>query len=284
MKPETVLKLVERIDDLPTIPAIALEVNRLLSDQEVSTSEICQLIRQDQAMVPRILKLVNSSFFGLRSKVINIERAAVLLGNRTLQNAIMSIAVIDSISFEPEVKAFNLADFWTHAIEVATISKHLACETRLVQPEDAFTAGLLHDLGKIILVQYFPDFFEKIRIEIIESEKSFYFAEKSIIGVTHCQMGKILGEKWQLPSRLTEVIRYHHEVDFLTESKPLLLVVHIADMISNRCSLTTGCNIDPNEVPLAAVTLLSREIETVNEWYIDLAEQVRSGCNFFNKE
>jgi len=284
MKPETVLKLVERIDDLPTIPAIALEVNRLLADQEASTAEICRLIKQDQAMVPRILKLVNSSFFGLRSRVINIERAAVLLGSRTLQNAIMSIAVIDSISFESESKDFKLADFWIHAIEVATLSKYLAQKTRLAQPEDAFTAGLLHDLGKIILVQYFPEFFEKVLIEVTENEKSFYNAEKITIGVTHCQMGDILGKKWQLPERLLEVIRYHHEVDLSKGPRSLLNIVHVADLISNRCSLSAGCNIEPNEVQPEASALLSNEIATVNDWYVELAEQIRDGCNFFTKE
>lgn len=278
MKPETVIKLVERIDDLPTIPAIALEVNQMLADEEADTKAICKLIRQDQAMVPRILKLVNSSFFGLRSKVINIERAAVLLGSRTLQNAIMSIAI------DPEPSTFKLSDFWKHAIEVATISKHLVMQTRAVEPEEAFTAGLLHDIGKVVLVQYFPELFEAVLASMATDALSFYEAETAALGVTHSEIGAILGAKWLLPEQLIDVIIHHHKIDNTLSPADITLVVHTADWIARRFNPSGWNPVDNGNLYSMARVQYSGEIATVDDWYPEISEQIREGCTFFKEE
>ena len=284
MDSKSILKKLDRIDDLPTLPVIAMEVNTMLQDYNTSVQDLSKVIENDQALVPRILKLVNSSFYGFKSKIANIDRAIILLGFNTIRNAIISVAVIDALSMKKiNVEGFDIKEFWTHSIAVAVISRYLSGITRSCAAEDAFTAGLLHDIGKIVIAQYFSDIFKKILESIKINSISFYEAEKKEIPINHARLGTYLAKKWKLPESLADTTRYHHAVKKNVTNPNLLMVVHTADIIVNGCLDNTEPELDRSSIFPEAADAMSPHLDTLSEWLPEVKEEINSACEFFLK-
>ncbi len=281
MDRKTILKKLDRIEDLPTLPVIAMEVNKMLRDYNTSIKELSALIKNDQAMTPRILKLVNSSFYGFKSKIANIDRAIILLGFNTISNAIVSVAIIDALSIKGSSDDFDIKNFWEHSVAVAVISRHLAEKSRLSLPEEAFTGGLLHDIGKIILSQYFPDLFKKVIVAINGNSVTFYEAEKKQNPVTHAQIGGIMADKWKLPDGLADTIKYHHAVKASANDINLLRIVHVADFISNYFIHSPDAKIDSALINPEAALAMKPQLKTLEDWLPGVREEIASACQFF---
>ena len=283
MDSKTILKKLDRIDDLPTLPLIALEVNKMLQDYDTSISKLAQTIEKDQAMVPRILKLVNSAFFGFRSKIGSISHAVILLGFNTVRNAVVSISIIDTFSKNKEaLEGFDIAEFWKHSLAVAVISRYLAEKTRLQPPEDSFTGGLLHDIGKIILFQYFQDLFKKVWISAKENKLSFYDAEKKEIPITHARIGGYLAKRWQLPESISDVIQYHHAFSKNANNLNLVMTVHVADIIANSFMPGQKNKLDFSLIYPDAISLMKLQLDTVSNWFPEISKEIESACQFFD--
>ncbi|WDN87406.1 hypothetical protein BuS5_00374 [Desulfosarcina sp. BuS5] len=281
MDRKTILKKLDRIEDLPTLPVIAMEVNKMLRDYNTSIKELSALIKNDQAMTPRILKLVNSSFYGFKSKIANIDRAIILLGFNTISNAIVSVAIIDALSIKGSSDDFDIKNFWEHSVAVAITSRHLAEKSRLCLPEEAFTGGLLHDIGKIILSHYFPSLFKKVILSADENNITFYEAEKKEIPVTHAQIGAIMAHKWKLPDGLADTIKYHHAVKAGANDINLLMIVHVADFISNYFIHSQDAKIDSALINPEAALALKPQLKTLEDWLPGVREGIASACQFF---
>jgi len=285
MDSKAILKKLDRIDELPTLPSIAMEVNKMLRDYDISISKLAQTIEKDQAMVPRILKLVNSAFFGFRSKISSVSHAVVLLGFNTVRNAVVSISIIDAFSGNKDaLEGFDITEFWNHSMAVAVISRHLAEKTRLQSPDDSFTGGLLHDIGKIVIFQHFQDLFRKVWISAMENDLSFYDAEKKEIPITHAEIGSYLAKKWQLPESLVDVIRYHHALSKNAHDFNLLMIVHAADIIANSFMPDPEGELDFSLIHPDAAKAMKPQLETVPDWLPELSTQIESASQFFSSD
>ena len=168
----------DKIENLPTLPSIAIEVNQLLQDYDTSIKKLSIVIENDQAISSKILKLVNSAFFGLGSKVGNIPHAITLLGFNTVRNAVISVSVIKVLSDISDMADFKIGDLWTHSISVAVASKRLAETTRLHNPDDCFIGGLLHDIGKVVMINNLEALFKEVWKIKKDEDISFFEAEK----------------------------------------------------------------------------------------------------------
>ena len=284
MDSQAIFKKLDRIDDLPTLPTIAMEVNEMLQDYDTSIKELSETIKKDQAMVQRILKLVNSAFFGFQSKISDISRAVVVLGFNSVRNVIISVSIIDAFSGKEVFEGFDIKDFWTHSVAVAVTSKYLAGKTRLLAPEDAFTGGVLHDIGKIVLTQYLQDLFKKVLTSARENSLSFYEAENKEIPVNHAQIGWYLAKKWKLPQGLTDTIRYHHVVSKSANDLNMVMIVHTSDIIVNSMLSDVEKELDLSTINPEAVEAMKPQLETVSEWFPEVSEEIKSACNFFLEE
>ncbi len=280
MEGRNILKRIDRIQSLPTLPDIALQVNTMLQDLNTSIQELREAIEKDQAIVPKLLKLVNSSFFGLRARISNLNHAIVLLGFNPIRNAIVSLSVIEAFAGQSRLEHFDIKQFWTHSVAAAVISKHLAHDIGYASPEDAFTAGLVHDIGKIILCQYLRDLFEKVWKSAMTNHINFYQAEKKEIPINHARLGAYLATKWNLPTVLTETIQHHHNVRALAQDKDLLFIVHTADYIVN--SLIVGPPNDPElmDIHPDAAAFMAPVLKTMEEWYPEQKVEIESACQF----
>jgi len=284
MEAKAILKKLDRIENLPTLPAIAMEINKMLLDYDTSINMLSDRLAKDQAMVSKILKLVNSAFFGLRSRISNIHHAIVILGFNTIRNAVVSISIIDTFCIKGELDGFDLKDFWKHSVAVAVTSKYLAEKTRICPADDCFVSGLLHDMGKVVLLQHFKDLFQKVWLAAKGSNQSFYEAEKSQIPIDHARIGGHLAKKWQLPNGLVDAIRYHHAVRPSVNDFNLLMVVHMADIIANTYNADPKANLKISGIHPDAAKVMGSQLDTVSDWYPEVALEIDTACKFFLEE
>jgi len=207
-----VLARIDRITNLPTIPHVLLEINRMLQDNVVSNKKMQEVIEKDQVVTAKLLKLVNSSFYGFRSKIVDISQAILILGFNTARNAIATVAVIDIFRAKEKYDDFDIRDLWKHSLAVAITSRRLAERARMAPPDDCFVAGLLHDIGKLIMEEHLPDLFGRVLALQREEGLSFIEAEKKISPANHAVIGGHLIRKWRFPARLIDAIKHHHQV------------------------------------------------------------------------
>ncbi|TET72668.1 MAG: HDOD domain-containing protein [Candidatus Aminicenantes bacterium] len=267
--------------DIPTLPTIVFELNELLQDPNTPITDISDIIEKDQAMSLRVLKLVNSAFYGIHKEVNDIGNAIVLLGFNTVRNAIVSLGVINSFSGIKALEGFDIRDFWKHSLAVAIVSKGLAEKTKIASPDSCFVGGLLHDIGKVILAQYFQDLFEKVWNAAKRENISFYEAEKKEISIDHAIIGAHLATNWELPENFIDVIRWHHDVRNDTESKKMILIIYLSDIIVNSYNADPDGNIDLSAMHPAAFKFLKKQLGDVDSWFAEIENDIQSSYQFF---
>lgn len=266
----------DKIRDLPTLSEVAVELNSLLNCPETTIDQVSDTIKKDQAIVGKMLQLVNSSFFGLKEKVTTVPRAVVFLGFNTVKNVLISVSIIDSIK-DFRGNGIDLKAFWQHAVSCAVVSKHLSSHSRIGQPEEAFTAGIVHDIGKLVLARFFPKEFLEI-LKRSANGHSFYQAESEVIPVRHDEIGAYLAERWQLPKIICDAIRYSHEIRPAGQH-PVASLVMCADRI-----VGFGAFADVENWPVDKLTLniqgeLLQEVKNVKQWLPETVSEIEAACS-----
>ncbi len=258
MKNPYLESLLSRINDIPTLPASVLRVMQMIEDPFCSSSDLAKVIQADPAMAAKVLKLANSSYYGFRQKIANIPQAVTLLGFATLKNTLLAAAVFDL--FRVAGTGFDLPALWTHSVTTATAAKLLAKRTKYPQSETAFTAALMHDVGKIILARFIPQGLAEI-VAVIEKEHlAMYDAEKKILGLSHPALGAWVLGRWGLPAPVVEAVEFHHHPTRAQNGFDLAGIVYLANILAHRSGI--GCGGDG----------LPREMDPVVLEYYDLNE------------
>jgi putative nucleotidyltransferase with HDIG domain len=277
-------KKIDSITNLPTLPAIAMQVNRLLQDYDSPLESLASLLEKDQSLVIRILRLVNSSFFGFKSRVNSVRHAVSLLGYNTVRNAVVTVAVMDTLSLKENLKGFEITEFWEHATHVAVTTRFLAVQTRLAAIEDAFTAGLLHDIGKVVLANYFPDELGLILETQNTAGLSFLQAEQKVDSCPHALIGGHLAGRWMLPEPLVDAIRHHHDNADRSGNSHLSVLVHIADSFTHILNGQANGYSLLEEVPADMKEAITKTLKQAQEWYPQLKKEMTEACGFLKKE
>ncbi|MEN6373223.1 MAG: HDOD domain-containing protein [Smithella sp.] len=282
MDNKTAWETLEKIKDLPTLPAIYFKVNKLLQDNVASIENVAHVIELDQAMSSSILRLLNSAFYGLRKKSISISisifNAVMVLGFNAIKNAIVSVAILDTLSIKDRYLNFNIADFWRHSVSVAVLSEQLAEKSHLVKPDDAFTAGLLHDIGKIIMLKYFKEDFGTVWDTMQKTKCSFAEAEMEVASIDHVLIGAYLARKWELPEQIIQAIAGHHFHITTSESSGLVECIMLADALSNN-----QYKINPNDYVLEdnIEKVIKPLIINSDNWLPQAISEIDMACEFF---
>lgn len=201
--------ILEKLNDIPTLPVVATRVTELINDPNSSSADIADVLKKDQVLTAKVLKLINSPYYGIPGEVTDVKRALAYLGFNTLAQLVLSISVISAFK-ENNTTKFSLQGFWKHALGTAVGSEVIAKKTGYPKPEECFTCGLLHDIGKIVLLKIAPEEFLKV-VSLAEREKiSFAEAERKLEVPTHGYLGEYIADKWRLPMVIRMGIRYHH--------------------------------------------------------------------------
>ncbi|NLM37637.1 MAG: HDOD domain-containing protein [Firmicutes bacterium] len=205
------LDMIERrIRELPTLPLVAQRVVGLLDNPNSSAADLEQVIKHDQALTARVLRLVNSAYYGYPRHITTVGQAIVILGYKTLKELVLSISITDLFRMKGGARVFNRAALWQHAVATAIGARILTRRAGLPFEEDVFIAGLLHDIGIIILDLCLKTEFDEIANLVTAGGMPLIRAEEKVLGFNHAQVGRMVAEKWNFPSFLVEVIRYHH--------------------------------------------------------------------------
>ena len=276
-----ILQRMDRIQDIPTLPTIVFELNRYLQDPETSIARVSETIEKDQAITLKILKLVNSAFYGFKTRISDIRNAVILLGYNAVRNSIISVSVIKSFSPILSLEGFDITEFWKHSLAVAVTAKNLSQTSHRESPDNCFVGGLLHDVGKIILAQYFQEMFEKVWLASRNEYLSFYEAEKNEIPIDHTKIGAYLAEKWQLPQGLVDAIRWHHDYQSETKNADFKLIIYLANIIVNTYNVDQDLRMDLSTMHPDAVKFMMNLVEDVSDWYNGLTEEIEEAYAFF---
>lgn len=234
LMPLTVDMIVEHINHLPRPSATIGELLRCLDDEHSSTGKLARIIASDQALVARLLRIANSSFYGLRGKVETIPDAIAVLGLRAVHTLATAAAfsetfdAISAVGFEPEI-------YRRHSLATGICSRALARQMNLGEG-GAFVAGLLHDLGRLMLACFFPAHWVAVRQLQTDQGCSFHQAEKAVTGMDHGEIGGILGERWHFPPAICQAMALHHRPD-APGGNGLVAVVHLGDALAHALDL-----------------------------------------------
>lgn len=235
LTPRKIRALVNHIYDLPTLPTTVAKLLELIDNPRSTAHQLGQMISEDQVLTVHVLKLANSAYYGFSRRIKTIPLAVVVLGYETLKNVLLTVSIIDRFSRQPNGLRFDFSLFWDHTLATAVASKILARDAGYQITGEAFVAGLLHDLGKLILSQYLPEEFSKIyRLSFQNHEPMYYMEKRMFKGVTHAEVGAWLAERWHLPGTLVQAIRYHHEPTKSPADSSLASIVHVADYLARK--------------------------------------------------
>ena len=198
-----------RLRELPTIPHIMAEVLRAMEDPDISASKLAKIIEKDQSLTAKILKSANSPLYGFVRRISTIDLAIVVLGLNTIREIVLSL-VIYKFFAKIDPKYFNVKAFWEYSVFCGSTSKLMARKLGYRLAGEAFVAGLMHDVGILILVEYFENDYKKIFNISYTDKISELEAERQVLGFTHAEIGYWLAEKWNLPDPLCQAILHHH--------------------------------------------------------------------------
>jgi len=223
------------IRNLPSIPVIMFEVTKMLENPKTNANDLGKVISMDQGLVAKILTVANSPLYGLPRRVSTIEFAIVILGFEHIKNIVIALSMIEAFKGK-EDKNLDKKSYWLHSLVTAFASKRIADDFRYRKSGEAFTAGLLHDLGISVIQRFFNADFLKILEFVKENGTDFLYAEKQILGIDHQDIGQFLIDKWNLPPILGDVILNHHTPE-KAENKQLSAIVHLADYMTQKLGI-----------------------------------------------
>jgi putative nucleotidyltransferase with HDIG domain len=249
---QKIKRITESIISLPTLPAVVSKMLQLVDNPKTSAASLSRLIYTDQALTARILKLANSAYYGFPREISTVNMAIVVLGFNTVKEMGLSLSVFEVFKGEGNDAIFDISRFWQHSIGCGSAARMLARRLKYHLAGEAFVAGLLHDIGKIILRQYLPNEFSSVISKVVHGGMDLDEAEIDIVGTSHAQIGGWLAEKWNLPRLIVDAITFHHMPCEAHEDPVLVGIVTVANHLCHLNQIGNSGRLNPKK-PDAAV-------------------------------
>jgi HD-like signal output (HDOD) protein len=273
---------------IPTQPKIIMEVSKEIKNPDADLSTVSNIISKDVAMSAKVLKVVNSAFFGLREKVDSIDRALSLMGMANFNKIIIASSLKETLGSNYP----GIEHFWDHSMAVATIASHIAQKTGYESPESAYTAGLFHDCGIPFLLKKYKDYAEVSDFALgVVSSQALSGETKSIIGIEderykthHCAVGYIVAKSWNLSPHVHQSIWYHHyvhlNVHVTAESRRLSAILILADYIGTNILFLSGgkCPVEPEpewaNIHMDVLNELQLQVDDIKDLREDMVDKI----------
>ena len=259
---------VEKISNLPTLPGIVTRIAEMVDSPETTGRQLGREIAMDQVISAKVLKLVNSGFYGFSEPISTIQHAVTLLGFNTVKSLVLSSTVLDLMKD-------SLPGLWEHSLACARTCSIIASHIEIDEQEEISTAGLLHDLGKVILRQMMEREFRRIANYIDCADMLFYQAEEKVLGVNHGEIGGWLLEKWALPTQLVEPIVDHHDFHPNRDYAENTAILHLADILCRAEAFGSGGDRKIPRLAPSALEILKLTIDDVCEIMGRMHEELR---------
>jgi HD-like signal output (HDOD) protein len=261
---KTIQNKLDSIRNLPTMPIIISEVLSAIDNPKSSAASLSKLIEKDQALTARVLRIANSPFYGYTRKISTIDLAIVIMGFNTLKEIVLSI-VIQRFFSKVNTNVFNIKEFWQYGLFCGSTARLLSRKLGYKLAGEAFVAGLMHDIGILIIAEYFTGKFKEIKSYMHTHHVSLIDAEEAILETTHPEIGAWIADKWNLPEKMVNSIRYHHTnyTYFNRNNKNSSAVIDDSDIINEI------------EQPLTAMVSISEwfaQILGFKNWIVESVE------------
>ncbi len=281
--------LLAKVSDIRTLPFVAVKVNELINDPNTSSSDIAEVLKKDQVLTAKVLRLVNSSYYAIPGGVADVQRALAFLGFNTIAQLILSLSVF-SVFTEFEHEDFSLPQFWKHALGAGFAAEILARRIKLpkpLKPEEAFTCGLLHDVGKLVMHEVDQPRFMEIVQQSRAQGASFVEIERARDIPSHAYIGEVIATRWGLPQVIRQAIRYHHhdvtKMDSILASvKPMIQVVRLANQLCVRQGVGQSGDCSKGEISPDMLLCLKLSMADVAEVEVQLAQEINKAGALLN--
>lgn len=206
---------------------------KVMSNPRSSIQDLSDVILKDQASVVKLLRVVNSSLYGLQGKITTVNQAIFYLGFNEVKNLLLALSVMEIFDKINKSEQFNVVDLWKHSIAVGVISRLIATKLNIKDTENFFIAGIIHDIGKLFFINFFADAYFHVVEKVKISGEDLSRVETQTFGLSHEVVGAELAKKWNLPSVLVNTIEYHNRGKIAGKTDTLLATVHLSNIISN---------------------------------------------------
>jgi len=270
---EALEKLFQRLGQLSSLPAVAQRILQVADNEESNATDLLEVVGQDPTLSIRVLRTVNSSIFGIPNEVADLKTAIAMLGFVEVRNLALTVYVARLCENSSSYRSFSREALWKHMVAVGTIARMLANIYQRVEPEEAYVAGLLHDVGMLLIDQYMHDSFCKV-IDLVSEGVETTAAERQILTFDHTDLGAYVARKSNFPDRVVDAIHYHHRPDDCSSSgKTLLDFVSVANYLASRkgiCSLGVQNVAAPTDRICASLGLNKGKLASIIE-EVDLA-------------
>lgn len=230
-------KKLESAKDLPTLPSVVNEIIRLANSSKTNAADVGRIIERDQALTTKVLRLVNSAFYGFPGQIKTVQHAVVIIGFNKVKNVVMAASLFD-LTKGRSGKNIDIPQFWLHALGSAIGAKEAIrrFDTN-VTVDDAFVAGLIHSVGVMIIDQMFPQEYALACLISKQEHCTLYEAEKTVLGFTHCQVGDWIGEKWKLPPALRNAMHYYARPMQAKADQGVVAAAHVGSSIARALGI-----------------------------------------------
>jgi putative nucleotidyltransferase with HDIG domain len=228
--------IIRSVRDLPSLPQVVMELQTTMQQEDIDTHALAARITLDSALTAKTLRLANSSFYGMPNKVTTIQQAISILGFHSIRTLVTACSVTTSFGPDRDPR-FDFEAFWRHAIATAVCARVLAPHFKL-NPDSAFTAGLLHDIGALVIVSQFPDAYQEVATHQREHDCQAMTAERSVLGIDHAAIGRALTAHWRFPPAIQEAVAEHHTIPGHGAEITLATVVNLANILAHALDLS----------------------------------------------
>ena len=232
-------EIISKMNSFPSMSGIAAKVLKLLDDPRSSAGQVEQLLKQDPSLTANLLKLTNSAYFGIPSKIGSVRHAIAMMGWKKVTKLVMA-ACVNAIT-DREIPGYGLPPgmLWEHSVAVSVAAEGLMRELKVAESDEIFTAALLHDLGKLILGGFVEKELDEIEMAAAKGIP-FQMAEQEVLGTDHAEIGALMLESWSFPSQLVNAVRWHHDPDSAPETSPMIDIVHVSNVLCLMIGVGVG--------------------------------------------
>lgn len=232
--------LVKNINDVVSLPGVFVRVNAMVNDPNTSMNEVAAVISQDPGLTIRVLRMANSPAYGISKEIDSVAKAATIIGTERIRDIALATSAVETFEGIPN-DLVSMEDFWMHSIYCAIVAKHLAGLQKLSNPDSLFVAGLLHDIGQLVLFNVLPKESRKVLEYVLDDteDTDINIVEQEILGFDHAMVGGALAESWHLTPMLVDVITAHHDLSAAKEFKKESAIVKVANSIAVMAELNS---------------------------------------------
>jgi putative nucleotidyltransferase with HDIG domain len=279
----TLEQLIRHVQDIPSMPSSAMRVVSIADNPNSSTRDMIEAVETDLGFTSRVLRIANSAYYGLSRRVGTVGEAVLVVGMQALRDLAIASASAGTLLMDTSGYAMARGTLWRHSTAVAVNARLIAQRVQNVDPAEAFTAGLLHDIGKVVLHEYVAQQMMAILSLVQLDQMPFVDAEKYVLGFDHAETGGHIATKWRLPPALSSAIAQHHRRDLVANECSLATVVHVADAISSAEGFYAALPDGGSRLDVAAADMLGLDQNGLSYVQEEAISYLESSGNIFRQ-